>query len=110
MKFSLSTHVLELDSGQPAAGLQIALYRGDEATPLSRATTNDDGRVSEWPAIDALDCGRYQLEFAAADWYQGRGHSSFYPRVRVEFLADEARHYHVPLLMNRFGYSTYRGS
>ncbi len=110
MKFSLSTHVLELDSGQPAAGLQIALYRGDEAMPLSRAITNDDGRVSEWPAIDALDCGRYLLEFAAADWYQGRGHSSFYPRVRVEFLADEARHYHVPLLMNRFGYSTYRGS
>lgn len=107
MKFSLSTHVLELDSGQPAAALQVTLYRGDETTPLQRADTNDDGRVADWPACD---CGRYVLEFAAADWYRARGHDSFYPRVRVEFLADEARHYHVPLLMNRFGYSTYRGS
>ncbi|MEM1231891.1 MAG: hydroxyisourate hydrolase [Pseudomonadota bacterium] len=109
MEFSLSTHVLELDSGLPAAELQVQLFGPGGAQPLAAASTDDDGRIKDWGTA-ALPCGTYVLEFAVAAWYRARGEEGFYPRVRVEFDAAEARHYHVPLLMNRFGYSTYRGS
>ena len=109
MEFSLSTHVLELDSGSPAADLQVQLFGPAGGQALATCRTDDDGRIKDW-GIATLPCGTYVLEFAVADWYRARGEAGFYPRVQVEFNADESRHYHVPLLMNRFGYSTYRGS
>ena len=102
---SLSSHVLDLDAGQPAADMDLALDCPD-GRQLS-ATTDADGRCR----FDAdLTTGVYRLTFATGAWYAARASSCFYPEVAVYFDAATERHYHVPLLINRHGYSTYRGS
>ncbi|MEM7220745.1 MAG: hydroxyisourate hydrolase [Pseudomonadota bacterium] len=108
MSVSLSSHVLDQDAGRPAVGLLIVLCdsRGSE---LTRAWTNDDGRVSAWPGVAGLTAGEYELRFETAAWYAAREETCFYPEVSVRFVASGG-HYHVPLLLNRHGYSTYRGS
>ena len=108
-QFTLSTHVLDLDSGQPAEGLLVALATA-EGDLIGQVATDADGRIKEWPDVSQLEGGTYSLVFEVSVWYAEREQACFYPEVRVEFIADEARHYHVPLLLNRFGYSTYRGS
>lgn len=106
----LSTHVLYLGDGQPAAGLRVCLATAG-GSALSAAETDSDGRVRDWPGASALEAGTYRLEFATGAWFRARGESCFHPRVVVDFeLAPGGGHYHVPLLLNRFGYSTYRGS
>lgn len=110
-KATLSTHVLNLDAGAPASGLSIELHRidadGTSVERLGQARTNDDGRAADWPT---LENGEYELCFKVADWYQAQSVPCFYPRVRIEFKVESVRHYHVPLLLNRFGFSSYRGS
>lgn len=108
-KISLSTHVLDLDAGAPAANLSVCLADADGRL-LARAGTDADGRISEWPGVATLATGDYELTFEVGQWYGARGQRSFYPRVRIAFSADSARHYHVPLLLNRHGFTTYRGS
>lgn len=108
-QFTLSTHVLDLDSGMPATGLVVALANAD-GDLIGQVSTDEDGRISTWPGVSALPGGTYSLVFEVSVWYATQEISCFYPEVRVEFIADEARHYHVPLLLNRYGYSTYRGS
>jgi 5-hydroxyisourate hydrolase len=111
---TLSSHVLDLDAGAPAVALQVSLYALDTQDALDSGdqllaskNTNSDGRASDWPE---LAMGTYALVFAVGAWYKSRAAACFYPQVRVEFIVDAARHYHVPLLLNRHGYSTYRGS
>ena len=108
---SLSTHVLNLDAGAPAENLSIDLHRtdleGNNSEAMGSYTTDQDGRVSSWPALDS---GSYALCFQVGEWYQSMGIECFYPRIRIEFNVDTQRHYHVPLLLNRFGFSSYRGS
>jgi len=108
---TLSTHVLNLDAGEPATNLSIELRHlnkdGEVSDLLGKATTNNDGRAADWPTLDE---GDYELCFQVSDWYQTQSLNSFYPRVRIEFKVDSSRHYHVPLLLNRFGFSSYRGS
>lgn len=106
---SLSTHVLDLDAGMPAVKLNVSLADADGKI-LARAGTDADGRIGNWPGIESLATGRYLLTFDTGPWYAARGSRCFYPEVRVLFQADEERHYHVPVLLNRYGYSTYRGS
>ncbi len=109
-KASISTHVLDLGTGRPAAGLSVALF-GPDGRALARATTNPDGRVGDWGTDLELVPGDYQLVFEVGDWFRARGESSFYSRIPIAFRIDRAdEHYHVPLLVNAFGYSTYRGS
>ncbi len=106
-KATLSTHVLDLENGQPAAGLAVALLNAD-GDVLRESVTDDDGRVSGFPEIDS---GTFFLRFEVESWFAARGHDCFYPAVTVAFKVDGDRpHYHVPLLLNRYGYSTYRGS
>jgi 5-hydroxyisourate hydrolase len=109
---TLSSHVLDLDAGAPAAGLKVTLLHGDDAArELACATTDADGRIPDWPGIAGLPVGRYALVFETCDWYAARGVECFYPRIRVEFqITGSQPHYHVPLLLNRHGYTTYRGS
>jgi hydroxyisourate hydrolase len=95
----ISTHVLDTSAGRPAAGVPVELQREDGVT-LVRAVTDDDGRVSSFGIVMA---GRYRLVFDTA------AHSDFFPRVSVDFKVGDER-LHVPLLLNPFGYSTYRGS
>ena len=109
-KASISTHVLNLGTGRPAAGVTVVLY-GPDGGVLSKATTNPDGRVGEWGTDFELVPGEYQLVFEVGDWFKARGEDSFYSRIPIAFRIERPdEHYHVPLLMNAFGYSTYRGS
>lgn len=109
MTISLSTHILNQADGQPAAGVQVTLCAADGAA-IGVATTDADGRIAAWPGAERLPTGEYQLLFDTGSWFASRSERCFYPRVRVEFNASAVRHYHVPLLLNRYGYSTYRGS
>jgi 5-hydroxyisourate hydrolase len=99
---SLSTHVLDTARGRPAAGVAIELRRGDE---LITATTDDDGRAR---LLEETPAGEYELVFAIGDYF---GERAFLDRVPVRFtIADPGAHYHVPLLVSPWSYSTYRGS
>lgn len=105
----ITTHVLDLVRGKPAQGIAVALFK--EAQPLASGVTNHDGRVEQWSAGFALTPGKYRLEFAVEPWFQARGEASFYEDVHISFRVEAAaQHYHVPLLLSPFGYSTYRGS
>jgi 5-hydroxyisourate hydrolase len=113
----LTTHVLDNASGRPAAGLKIALYRlaGGERTLLKTAITNSDGRC-DGPLLagDEFQTGEYELEFKAGDYLRGAGvhlpSPAFLDVVPIRFGLAEHSHYHVPLLISPYGYSTYRGS
>jgi 5-hydroxyisourate hydrolase len=121
---SLSTHVLDAALGQPAAGLSVRLDTATEHgwSTLAETRTDADGRVREAfagvdlgvaaAAHDGGAGGTYRLVFDTAGYFTGRGVKEFfYPEVAVCFtVTDAAAHYHVPLLLSPFSYSTYRGS
>ena len=109
---SLSTHVLDTAHGCPAAGIAVRLFL--DGLLLAEGSTDADGRC---PALGpaASRPGRYRLEFAVADYFRGRGVAlpdpPFLDVVGIDFaMAEDGGHYHVPLLVSPFGYSTYRGS
>lgn len=106
---SLSTHVLDTSLGRPAAGVEVALETLDGAS-LGAGTTDADGRVARL-GPEHLDAGDYRLRFDSGAYYAASGVEGFYPEVVIAFTVTGAEaHYHVPLLLNPFGYSTYRGS
>ena len=113
----LTTHVLDTMAGTPAAGLAIELWTvGDDARRLGTVTTNADGRV-EGPLLEggALVAGRYELRFLAGAYLRERhgveADPLFLDEIPIRFgIADPDQHYHVPLLLSAYGYSTYRGS
>ncbi len=113
----LTTHVLDTARGQPAAGLDIELYRLDGARQLiKKAVTNADGRC-DGPLLegDQLRLGAYELLFAVAAYFRRAGVAlttpPFLDIVPIRFgIADATAHYHVPLLVSPYGYTTYRGS
>ncbi|WP_296641016.1 hydroxyisourate hydrolase [Roseinatronobacter sp.] len=114
----LTTHVLDTARGLPAAGLEIVLYRldGAERAELARMTTNADGRTDS-PILPQgqFATGRYELVFAAGDYLRATGQAGdaplFLDEVPIRFgISDIESHYHVPLLLSPFGFSTYRGS
>jgi 5-hydroxyisourate hydrolase len=99
----ISTHVLDTAKGHPAAGVAITLE--NDRGVIARGVTNADGRLKLMD--DAPEPDTYRITFDTAG-YDANG---FFPRVVIEFIVDgEANHYHVPLLLSPFGYSTYRGS
>ena len=114
----LTTHVLDTTKGAPAAGLRIELWGadGDAWRQLHTATTNADGRIDE-PLLEgeSLLIGEYELRFRAGDYLRRNGtvlpEPAFLDVIPIRFgIADTAAHYHVPLLLAAYGYSTYRGS
>ena len=114
----LSTHVLDTMHGCPAAGMQVTLYAtdGDRATELKRLTLNHDGRMDA-PLFDNtnLRTGTYRLTFDVAAYFKAKGvqlpEPNFLNRVSLDFgIAHTDQHYHVPLLVSPWSYSTYRGS
>jgi 5-hydroxyisourate hydrolase len=114
----LSTHVLDISRGAAAGGVVIELHKlsGDGRQPIVRVTTNADGRTdAPLLAGDRIDTGIYELSFHAGDYYRRAGVALADPAfldvvvVRVG-LADATGHYHVPLLLSPWGYSTYRGT
>lgn len=114
----LSTHVLDTANGRPATGMVVELYRtnGDEATLVSRHTLNADGRTDAPLFKDGeLQRGTYRLVFAVAAYFTQQGtvqsDPPFLGKVALDFgVADTSQHYHVPLLVSPWAYSTYRGS
>lgn len=113
----LTTHVLDTATGRPAKGLSIELFRIERQTRahLKTVVTNDDGRCDA-PLLAGADfrTGEYELVFAAGDYLRRQGTSlpepAFLDIVPIRFGMAEERHYHVPLLISPYGYSTYRGS
>ncbi len=113
----LTTHVLDTASGKPAAGLTIMLYKvtGNSHRKLKTVVTNSDGRVDS-PLLDGKDfaAGQYELVFMAGDYLRASGvelpDPPFLDQVPIRFGMAEDAHYHVPLLISPYGYSTYRGS
>ena len=109
---TLSTHILDAVSGLPATGVRVALDRRDSDgwQPLGEAVTDDDGRVRDL-APSGLGAGVHRLVFATGAYFTATGQTGFYPEVSVVFeVTDPGRHYHVPLLLSPFAFSTYRGS
>jgi 5-hydroxyisourate hydrolase len=112
---AITTHVLDTGRGRPAAGVPIALeVRTDPPgwAVLGRGETDADGRLRTLlPAGRALEAGIYRLTFDTAAYFESLGTEGFYPEVSVVFtIVDSGQHYHVPLLLSPYGYSTYRGS
>lgn len=111
---AITTHVLDTARGRPAAGVPIVLERqdGDGWTRLGDGETDDDGRLRTLLAADAtLEPGTYRIEFDTGSYFAASGTKGFYPLVQVVFaISAPGEHYHVPLLLNPYGYSTYRGS
>ncbi|MGM0833245.1 hydroxyisourate hydrolase [Halomonas qinghailakensis] len=114
----LTTHVLDTAKGQPGQGITIEVYRlsGNTREHLGSVTTNSDGRC-DGPILegDALTVGEYELVFHAGDYLRAQGIASQEPRfldvIPLRFgVADASQHYHVPLLLSPYSYSTYRGS
>lgn len=114
----LTTHVLDTSAGVPGRGIRIELARleGGARVPVREAVTNDDGRC-DGPLLEgaSFQPGTYELTFHAGAYFAGRGvplpEPKFLDEVVIRFgIADPAAHYHVPLLISPFGYSTYRGS
>ncbi len=112
---TISTHILDTGCGKPASGVQIELQvrnPDDSWIRLSEAWTDDDGRVKPFFLVESnLEPGVYRLIFDTESYFSTLDSKGFYPQVTVVFEIDDAtQHYHIPLLLSPFGYSTYRGS
>ncbi len=111
----LTTHVLDTAHGRPAAGMALTLTRLSDGKLLRQAITNADGRVDH-PLLegDEFQFGEFELLFNVADYFRSCGISlpdpAFLDQVPIRFGISERRHYHVPLLVSPFSFSTYRGS
>lgn len=110
----ISTHILDTALGRPAAGVPVTLARRteDEWSPITGATTDQDGRCKELlPSTRALDPGTYRVRFETAVYYKQHQLNGLYPYVEIVFtVTDSGQHYHIPLLLTANGYTTYRGS
>ena len=111
----ISTHILDMSIGRPAKGVLVKLERnipGSGWTVLTEAITDASGRISQMvPPNDHLHLGAYRLWFDIETYFSDRQEATFFPEVSLHFeIRDEMGHYHVPLLLSPYGYTTYRGS
>ncbi len=109
----ITTHILDTTKGKPAAGVTIALLQqaGENWQEIARGVTNSDGRIADLlPDNKQMEPGVYKMKFDTQEYFAQDGTANFYPFVEIVFNVAGNEHYHVPLLLNPFGYSTYRGS
>jgi 5-hydroxyisourate hydrolase len=110
----LSVHVLNLENGLPSANVKVVLeaQQNNQWTEISSGTTDEQGRISDlYPKDSALQKGIYKVTFKTGDWFRQKNQRSFFPEVPVVFVIDGSlEHYHIPLLISPYGYSTYRGN
>ena len=110
----LSVHVLNLESGLPSAGVKVILEEQKEGKwiELAQGETNQQGRIPAlYPENKKFDDAIYKVTFKTGDWFKQRQQDAFFPEVPVVFKAGSAvEHYHIPLLISSYGYSTYRGN
>ncbi|HYP78153.1 MAG TPA: hydroxyisourate hydrolase [Polyangiaceae bacterium] len=110
---AITSHVLDTSLGQPAAAVSVSLAILEDGAfvELGRGLTDADGRIKQLLGERALTTGLYRLRFETGAHYRAVGQAAFYERVEIQFhVTDPNQHYHVPLLLSPFGYSTYRGS
>jgi 5-hydroxyisourate hydrolase len=110
----ITTHILDIATGNPARQVPIALHllHGEEWLEVGSGITNEDGRIPDLCAQQqVLAAGTYRMRFDTAAYFKESGDPVFYPWAEVVFNIDgDGQHYHIPLLLSPFGYSTYRGS
>jgi len=109
----LTTHILDTTKGKPAPGVSIILYqqKNNNWIELVKGITNADGRIPNFlPKDTILEAGIYKMKFETKAYFEKNLIASFYPYVEIVFDITTKEHYHIPLLLNPFGYSTYRGS
>ncbi|EPW9666384.1 hydroxyisourate hydrolase [Campylobacter coli] len=116
-EYQLSTHILDINSGQPASNVKVELYNLDQNrqwVKISEKFTKKNGRIADFPPYEKTEnrsFGVYKLKFYTKDYYISHKVDSFYPFVEVSFeLLKDQKHYHIPITLSPFGYSTYRGS
>lgn len=105
---SISTHILDTAQGRPAKGVPIHLFKqaGDQFTLMAQKLSDEKGRSS---LIENGTVGSYRLEFLVKDYFMHQNQCVFFPKVTIELILNEDQHYHVPLLLSPFGFSSYRG-
>lgn len=110
----ITTHVLDTSRGRPAAGIAVQLDVLDaegQWRTIAQGVTDSKGRISDLLEAAPLERARYRLTFATGEYYSSLNIAPFFPRILVEFeVATPDEHFHIPLLLSRFGYSIYRGS
>ncbi|SFZ89347.1 5-hydroxyisourate hydrolase / 2-oxo-4-hydroxy-4-carboxy-5-ureidoimidazoline decarboxylase [Flaviramulus basaltis] len=109
----ITTHALDTSIGIPANQMLITLkgLRNNQWKPMSLGVTNNDGRISDLlPPGQLLSPGVYTITFNTASYYKSKNQKGFYPEASIQFEVNNTNHYHIPLLINPFGYSTYKGS
>ena len=105
----ISTHILDTHLGEPAANVTIRLYNA-QGQCLATSQTNDDGRISDF-GLSEFVVGDYSLEFEIAEYFHRLNTQTFFPKAVIHFsVKDTQQHYHIPLLISPYAYSTYRGS
>ncbi len=111
MKSPITTHVLDTAKGAPASGVPVKLFykKEKEWDQIAHSQTDDDGRIIEWFSRDNFYSGHYRIIFEVSSYLNDS--NCFFPEVSIDFNVEKLdQHYHVPLLLSPFGYSTYRGS
>ena len=111
----ITTHVLDVVSGRPGAGIKVMLERKTDTAgwqAIAEGTTDADGRITDLMSpIEPFLVGHYRLAFDTGAYFSLRNAEAFFPQITISFLVnDAAQHHHVPLLLSPFGYTTYRGS
>ena len=109
----ITTHVLDTSIGKPAVGISVSLEQdvAGRWNGIAKGITDRDGRANNLlPIAQLLYAGVYRLVFDTAFYFKKQNIKTFYPKIVIEFEINETGHYHVPLLLSPFGYSTYRGS
>ena len=113
-KFQLSTHILDVSKGAPAKNVAIKLEQYNEQAKVwsfvDEKKTDSNGRITDFLNSEKSNLGVYKLTFYTSDYFKKEGIESFYPYIEVVFQIKEQNHYHVPITLSAFGYSTYRGN
>ena len=114
-KYQLSSHILDVTQGKPASGVKISLSKKDEAgkwEALVEKHTDENGRISDFLKVEngTSQYGIFKLTYFVAPYFEKLNQSSFYPFIEVVFEIKDDNHYHVPITLSPFGYSTYRGN
>lgn len=105
----ISTHILDTALGKPAANVLVKLFN-QHGQLISEMTTNQDGRITDFNLTTSIQ-GNYRLEFLVDEYFKQLDIESFFPKAVIDFsIKNSAQHYHIPLLISPFAYSTYRGS
>ena len=113
-EYQLSSHILDVSLGKPAVGVTIQLEKfnpkNKKWSVVDKKVTDNHGRVPDFLPTDKLNTGIYKLTYFTKEYFQKAGTDSFYPFIDVVFEIKDENHYHVPITLSAFGYSTYRGN